>query len=273
MQPTDFRTKCHHRKNVVHMVCTWVGTPYIRSLRSVVEDRSSAASGALQRRRTFAPYNQSLCDLLSRNTSKLNVIETHRDLSSSCDQNASKMHKMWSFSTLQRPTQEEKERRRKYNKDEKLRQVSTLLPKSKVGRAKTFRMERNNNDVDFDNGPASLPVSASMVEVLRHRAKSASRHNTEDVFYTSNDYATSTKRRGHKGRDSSAAAAFVSRLRFFDNQPSEQPQKLRWQDREPSSGYSSGGGRGGHDPEVVASSDDNMYGVKFASMPHISSKG
>ena len=40
---------------------------------------------------------------------------------------------MWSFSTLQRPTQEEKERRRKY-REEKIRQhASTLLPKGKVG--------------------------------------------------------------------------------------------------------------------------------------------
>ena len=56
-----------------------------------------------------------------------------------------------------------------------------------MGRAKTFRVERNNNEVDFEenlmaavaaaNGPTSLPVSASMVEVLRHRAKSASRVN------------------------------------------------------------------------------------------------
>ena len=99
------------------------------------------------------------------------------------------MHKMWSFSTLQRPTQEEKERRRKY-KEEKIRHANTLLPKSKVGRAKTFRVERNNNDVDFEqnvmqHGPTSLPVSASMVEVLRHRAKSASRVNDNEMINSS----------------------------------------------------------------------------------------
>ena len=78
--------------------------------------------------------------------------------------------------------------------------------------------------------------------------------------------------RGHKDRDHSAHTGFVSRLRFLDSN-NEQPQKLRWQDREPSSGYSSGG-RGGQDPDLVNTSDDNIYGVKFASMPpeHSSSR-
>ena len=187
------------------------------------------------------------------------------------------MHKMWNFSTLQRPTQEEKERRRKY-REEKVRHANTLLPKGKVGRAKTFRMERNNNEVSerdmYDSGemrghdlykaggPTSLPISASMVEVLRHRAKSATR--------VSEVYHDGTKKR-HKDRDHSVHGGFVSRLRFLDEAAaasSENRQKLRWQDREPSSGYSSGG-RGGHDPDLTTS-DDNIYGVKFSSMPHTS---
>ena len=169
------------------------------------------------------------------------------------------MQKMWNFSTLQRPTQEEKERRRKYRQD-KIHHANTLLPKSKVGRAKTFR-ERNNNEEDFmhpefDPGPASLPVSASMVEVLRHRAKSATRleHNND------------LKKRH---REHSAHTGFVSRLRFLDpsgpGTTEVQTPKIRWQDREPSSGYSSGG-RGGQD-HGEGTSDDNIYGLKFASMP------
>ena len=194
------------------------------------------------------------------------------------------MHKMWSFSTLQRPTQEEKERRRKY-REEKIRQhASTLLPKSKVGRAKTFR-ERNNNEIvsnSYDDnivnsGPTSLPVSASMVEVLRHRAKSASRiaepgyegPNAAAVMTTSN--GGGGKRKGYKDRDHSAHTGFVSRLRFLDSanntKPENEPTKLRWQDREPSSGYSSGGRGGPGDPGDQGTSDDNIYGVKFASMP------
>ena len=175
---------------------------------------------------------------------------------------------MWNFSTLQRPTQEEKERRRKY-KQEKIQHANTLLPKSKVGRAKTFR-ERNNNDVSFDHpdfdpqsGPTSLPVSASMVEVLRHRAKSASRVEYLEGVQPQN--TTLKKRGGYKERDHSAHTGFVSRLRFLDASEPNTSQKLRWQDREPSSGYSSGG-RGGQDPDQ-GTSDDNIYGVKFASMP------
>ena len=198
------------------------------------------------------------------------------------------MHKMWSFSTLQRPTQEEKERRRKY-REEKIRQhASTLLPKSKVGRAKTFR-ERNNNEIvdrSYDghhdanmvnSGPTSLPVSASMVEVLRHRAKSASRVADQTGYEGPNAavmQATSSgggKRKGYKDRDHSAHTGFVSRLRFLDSsanaKPENEPTKLRWQDREPSSGYSSGGRGGPGDPGDQGTSDDNIYGVKFASMP------
>ena len=137
------------------------------------------------------------------------------------------MHKMWNFSTLQRPTQEEKERRRKY-REEKVRHANTLLPKTKVTRAKTFRMERNNNEIEdyeaaaasgghgvTDNGaarggPTSLPISASMVEVLRHRAKSATRMG--EMYH---DAMASSKKRP-KDRDHSAHGGFVSRLRFLD---------------------------------------------------------
>ena len=204
------------------------------------------------------------------------------------------MHKMWNFSTLQRPTQEEKERRRKY-REEKIRHANTLLPKTKVGRAKTFRMERNNNEVeDYDaaaaasgghgvtdngaargHGPTSLPISASMVEVLRHRAKSATRMG--EMYH---DAMASSSKKRPKDRDHSAHGGFVSRLRFLDeagggggagggaSAGNTNGTKLRWQDREPSSGYSSGG-RGGHDPDLTTS-DDNIYGVKFSSMPHTS---
>lgn len=171
------------------------------------------------------------------------------------------MHKMWNFSTLQRPTQEEKERRRKY-RAEKIQHANTLLPKSKVGRAKTFR-ERNNNEVSFEPnlGPTSLPVSASMVEVLRHRAKSASR--VEKDYY---DGQSTVKRANKKDRDHSAHSGFVSRLRFLESSENQSQQRLRWQDREPSSGYSSGG-RDHRGQELDPNSDDNIYGVKFASMP------
>ena len=205
-----------------------------------------------------------------------------------------KMHKMWNFSTLQRPTQEEKERRRKY-REEKIRHANTLLPKTKVGRAKTFRMERNNNEIESyeaatasgghhggvtgdsggtRGGPTSLPISASMVEVLRHRAKSATRMG--EMYH---DAMASSSKKRPKDRDHSAHGGFVSRLRFLDeagggggaggaSAGNTNGTKLRWQDREPSSGYSSGG-RGGHDPDLTTS-DDNIYGVKFSSMPHTS---
>ncbi len=187
------------------------------------------------------------------------------------------MHKMWNFSTLQRPTQEEKERRRKY-KEDKIRHANTLLPKSKVGRAKTFR-ERNNNEFDYqydqefgpeDLGPVSLPVSASMVEVLRHRAKSSSRAPTSDNYNQSSTTTLNKKPQRSKDRDHSAHSGFVSRLRFLDSalghDMGQSGPKLRWQDREPSSGYSSGG-RGGQDNGDQTTSDDNIYGVKFSSMP------
>ena len=184
------------------------------------------------------------------------------------------MHKMWNFSTLQRPTQEEKERRRKY-RAEKIQHANTLLPKSKVGRAKTFR-ERNNNEVSFEQlnvGPTSLPVSASMVEVLRHRAKSASRVE-KDYYIDGASSQNTVKRNSKKDRDHSAHSGFVSRLRFLETSENQSQQRLRWQDREPSSGYSSGGRDGprgqnhsNNNQELDQNSDDNIYGVKFASMP------
>ena len=175
-------------------------------------------------------------------------------------------------------------------REEKIRQhASTLLPKGKVGRAKTFR-ERNNNELDsydqhinqalVNSGPTSLPVSASMVEVLRHRAKSASRVAATSfdtpAYGAENTVAPSSgggkRNKGYKDRDHSAHTGFVSRLRFLDSSANakteNEPTKLRWQDREPSSGYSSGGRGGpGGDPGDQGTSDDNIYGVKFASMP------
>ncbi len=190
------------------------------------------------------------------------------------------MHKMWNFSTLQRPTSEEKERRRKYRDHlEKARSTSTLLPKGKVGRAKTFR-EKNNNEIylpEGSGGPLSLPASASMVEVLRHRAKSATRY--ADMFGDDADlnnfeslgsmYPVSTLPNPKKNKNNfrGGNSQFVSRLRFMDQpQVASSSSKIRWQDREPSSGYSSGGRH--YDPEATTGSDnDGIYGVKFCSIP------
>ena len=189
---------------------------------------------------------------------------------------------MWNFSTLQRPTSQEKERRRKYRDQlDKARSTSTLLPKGKVGRAKTFR-EKNNNEIYFpeDSGPVSLPASASMIEVLRHRDKSATRYND---FYGIGEgpegphsmYPTMPNPKSKKFRGverSGGGGGFVSRLRFLDSADQHQIQKyggnskIRWQDREPSSGYSSGGRH--YDPEATTGSDnDNIYGLKFCSIP------
>ena len=114
--------------------------------------------------------------------------------------------------------------------------------KSKVGRAKTFRHANERNGLGPDSILSHQP--SSMVELLRHRAKSATREmlRSGDTFENNN----STKSR----RDHSASGGFVSRLRFLDT---GEPQRLRWQDREPSSGYSSGGGR--HEADGSPSDD------------------
>ena len=119
------------------------------------------------------------------------------------------MHKMWNFSTLQRPTQEEKERRRRYREEQLLRerQHSAMVNDANkiVNRAKTFRhinspgshgggnnSSSSNNDggLDYndneygmfdssllDSLPSQVGSSANFIEALRHRAKSASRLN------------------------------------------------------------------------------------------------
>ena len=119
------------------------------------------------------------------------------------------MHKMWTFSTLQRPTQEEKERRRRYREEQLLRerQHAALVNDTtkKVNRAKTFlhksspgshgggnNSSSSNNDggLDYndneygmlesslmDSLPSQVGSSANFIEALRHRARSASRLN------------------------------------------------------------------------------------------------
>lgn len=179
------------------------------------------------------------------------------------------MHKMWNFSTLQRPTQEEKERRRRYREEQLIRErqsESSFYPKvKKLGRAKTFRHSAGNilsqneemtdiNDNEYDRKfdhmlLQSLPghVQGSFVDALRQRAKSASRV-TEDI------YSQSRKREQSVG-------GFVSRLRFLDSEAPQptSPTKLRWHDRENggnSSGYSSGGRQ-----ETEFTSDDTGQGI------------
>ena len=120
------------------------------------------------------------------------------------------MHKIWTFSTLQRPTQEEKERRRRYREEQLLRERQHAAfvndTNKKVNRARTFlhkgspgsnggggnNSSSSNNDggLDYndneygmvdsslmDSLPSEVGSSANFIEALRHRAKSASRLN------------------------------------------------------------------------------------------------
>ena len=66
------------------------------------------------------------------------------------------MHKIWTFSTLQRPTQEEKERRRRYREEQLLRerQHAALVNDKKVNRAKTFLLSAPQ--------PTATPVAAPL---------------------------------------------------------------------------------------------------------------
>ena len=85
----------------------------------------------------------------------------------------------------------------------------------------------NNNNVDFEqnvmqHGPTLLPVSASMVEVLRHHAKSASQVNDNEMINSSAAVNGSRQplrghHRGHKDRYHSAHTGFILRLRFLDS--------------------------------------------------------
>ena len=117
------------------------------------------------------------------------------------------MHKIWTFSTLQRPTQEEKERRRRYREEQILRerQHAALVNEKKVNRAKTFlhkgspgshgggnNSSSSNNDggLDYndneygrwdsslmDSLPSQVGSSSNFIEALRHRARSVTRLN------------------------------------------------------------------------------------------------
>lgn len=134
---------------------------------------------------------------------------------------------------MQRPTQEEKERKRKYREEQrKLAEKQNTLLKNRVGRAKTFRHLQEQKQLEADY---------SILEALRLRAKSASRLTSEN----NNNYV---KQR----REQSATA----RLRFYDNNEEEDnydyeryminESKIRFDNRRSddflgaSSGYSSG---------------------------------
>ena len=174
------------------------------------------------------------------------------------------MQKMWSFSTLQRPTQEEKERRRRWRNENghippDVKATDSSRTK-KILRAKTFRHHQSNDGLldyndNLDNILASLPQNQtpsnnSFVEALRHRAKSTSRVNDY--------YDGPTSRGGHKPRREQSIGGFVSRLRFLDNDNTDHhhqsSKKALWQQQQQqpdsrvisgeggnSSGYSSGG--------------------------------
>ena len=135
------------------------------------------------------------------------------------------MHKMWTFSTLQRPTQEEKERKRRFREEQ--RRLEAKKGRERVGRAKTFR---HLEERPFGSGDSSI------LEALKFRAKSATRERTDY-----NDNLVS------KRREQSVVA--TSRLRFLDHRgddsPREMNSRLRWEEPMTSSGYSSGGGGGG----------------------------
>ena len=147
------------------------------------------------------------------------------------------MQKMWSFSTLQRPTQEEKERRRRWRNENGGPDVKPDPRTKKILRAKTFR-HQSSDQVDYndnlDNILSSLPQnpmqSNNFVEALRHRAKSTSRVSD---FHHYDGHVP------HKPRREQSIGGFVSRLRFLDNEQDHQSKKAVWQDR-------SGSGEGGN---------------------------
>ena len=175
------------------------------------------------------------------------------------------MQKVWNFSTLQRPTQEEKERRRKFRDfpGGMLDDYPSLQPtspqmshlhhqppapaavpptttkkSSKVGRSKTFR----------------YPSSSESNLLAAHAA-----HQQQQLLMLMEHHQrTLQKKNRSKSANRNENNRFVSRLRFLDHGGVgvEASSKLRWQDREPfhnnnnSSGYSSGG----------QSKDENIYG-------------
>ena len=155
-----------------------------------------------------------------------------------------KMKKMWSFSTLQRPTQEEKERKRRYREEQRKldRSYSTTNRNnttSRVGRAKTFRQFEQERH--FANSYGS--DTSNILEALKYRAKSATRGRDQNENYISmrrRDQSLGSRYRdpsvGTKSRNVSIEA--TSRLRFLDKANNEmsssaQPNgRLRWFDRD-----------------------------------------
>ena len=99
---------------------------------------------------------------------------------------------MWSFSTLQRPTQEEKERKRRFREEQKRQQ------KSRIARAKTFRHLEDKYNSGYFNYNSNNEVS--LMDALRYRAKSASRAErggtNEDYYgYSSGNRTINPRRR------------------------------------------------------------------------------
>ena len=100
---------------------------------------------------------------------------------------------MWSFSTLQRPTQEEKERKRRYREEQKRQQ------KNRIARAKTFRhLEGSNNSGYFNYSGTN--ESPSILDALRYRAKSASRAENKTVNEDYYGYSKGRRREQSAGR-------------------------------------------------------------------------
>ncbi|XP_059086658.1 uncharacterized protein LOC131883244 isoform X3 [Tigriopus californicus] len=126
------------------------------------------------------------------------------------------MHKMWSFSTLQRPTHEEKERKRRFREEQKRQAQSkpgfpvsaTLNPaKGKVGRAKTFRQETSR-------------TNDHIIEALRFRAKSATRaqpdHFHPQPDLNDNYYGAKHHPSPQRSPFTSSATLPNARLRFLE---------------------------------------------------------
>ena len=203
------------------------------------------------------------------------------------------MRKIWNFSTLQRPTQEEKERKRRFLEDQQRQQAEhgQLL---RVGRAKTFRHlvaapgsavrppHPHEVAANFPVSPANVLVS----DAHRHRAKSASRalEKRRDQLRQHRETGEIYNRRYRKQNwQEEAHSAGSSRLRFLESDViADEERRLREpmedkdyyvQDFSHSSGYSSGGkndyygaistlntrGRGASNPRSRGPREDDVF--------------
>ena len=166
------------------------------------------------------------------------------------------MHrKMFSFSTLQRPTQEEKERKRRFREEQRravfngINSTSTLpsnksAASGRVGRAMTFR--------DMEDKYYGGFGGHSLIEALRIRARSANaRYNPDhNENYLHHSLQPQSNLNSNSRRREQSAG---SRLRFLadEDQETSSSRLLRWNNNKASednmqnsSGYSSGGGGG-----------------------------